>query len=134
MAGRRKDRQRCEAHRKDGQPCRAAAIPGGTVCGVHGGAAPQVRIKAGLVLRQERIFEAWEALQEHERDTERWYRAWDVLTAAERDLVQYQSDLDLLALMKAEFADPGDPSTMAWLLGIARDRLAGRPWTSPLRA
>lgn len=33
----------CTAHRTDGQPCRAAAIKGGTVCRVHGGSSPQVR-------------------------------------------------------------------------------------------
>jgi len=30
----------------DGQPCRAWAIDGGTVCVAHGGAAPQVKAKA----------------------------------------------------------------------------------------
>jgi hypothetical protein len=34
---------RCTAHRRDGRPCRAWAIHGGTVCWAHGGAAPQVR-------------------------------------------------------------------------------------------
>jgi hypothetical protein len=35
---------RCRARRRrDRQPCRAYAIHGGTVCRLHGGAAPQVR-------------------------------------------------------------------------------------------
>lgn len=33
----------CNAHRTDGEPCRAPAIRGGTVCRVHGGSAPQVK-------------------------------------------------------------------------------------------
>lgn len=40
----------CSAHRQDGQPCRAKAIRGGTVCSVHGGLAPQVLAKAKLRL------------------------------------------------------------------------------------
>jgi hypothetical protein len=131
---RRKRRDPCSAHRSDGQPCQASAIPGGTVCPKHGGSAPQVRIKAGRMLRQERVLEAWREVEKQERGSEPWYRAWERLTAAERDLVQYESDLDLLALMKIEIVDPGDPATTAWLLKVARDRMAGRPWTSPLRA
>jgi hypothetical protein len=131
---RRRKRDPCSAHRRrDGKPCGAKAIPGGTVCEAHGGKAPQVRIAAGRVLRQERVFEAYLELAEHTPGSERWYEAWEQLTTAERELVQYESDLDLLALMQIELADPGDPETAAWLVGVARDRLAGRPWTSPLR-
>jgi hypothetical protein len=43
----------CRAHRKDGRPCRNYAITGGYVCRMHGGAAGQVRRKAG-----ERVLEA----------------------------------------------------------------------------
>ena len=32
----------CTAKRSGGQPCKAYAINGGSVCRVHGGAAPQV--------------------------------------------------------------------------------------------
>jgi len=37
------NRRLCTAHRTDGQPCRGAAINGGTVCAAHGGRAPQVK-------------------------------------------------------------------------------------------
>lgn len=33
------NRRLCEAHRKDGQPCRAAAVHGAKVCRMHGAAA-----------------------------------------------------------------------------------------------
>jgi hypothetical protein len=85
------------------------------------------------VLRQERVLEAYQELAQREPGTDRWYRAWDRLTAAERDLEQYESDLDLIALMKIELVDPSGPEIRAWLLEAARDRLAGRPWNSPLR-
>ena len=36
----------CSAKRSNGEPCKAKAIRGGTVCRMHGGAAPQVKQKA----------------------------------------------------------------------------------------
>ena len=33
---------RCKAHRKNGEQCKRSAIAGGTVCRMHGGAAPHV--------------------------------------------------------------------------------------------
>ena len=40
------ERRRCTAHTRDGTPCKNAPILGGTVCRMHGGAAPQVRARA----------------------------------------------------------------------------------------
>ena len=43
---------KCKAKAKStGKPCRRDAIAGGTVCQVHGGAAPQVKRKAAERLR-----------------------------------------------------------------------------------
>jgi hypothetical protein len=36
------ERERCNATRRDGEPCQAPAVKGATVCRRHGGAAPQV--------------------------------------------------------------------------------------------
>lgn len=37
---------KCSAKKTNGEPCKAGAIKGGTVCRTHGGSAPQVRRKA----------------------------------------------------------------------------------------
>jgi hypothetical protein len=60
---------RCTAHRRDGQPCRAWAIHGGTVCWAHGGAAPQVR-RAALARLEGAAVRAYA------------YRAADMIAAA----------------------------------------------------
>ena len=39
-------RPKCSSRRTDGQPCGNWPIKGATVCGAHGGKAPQVRAKA----------------------------------------------------------------------------------------
>jgi len=39
---------KCSGHRTNGDPCKAYAINGGTVCTAHGGSAPQVKAAAAL--------------------------------------------------------------------------------------
>lgn len=52
--------QRCTARSSQtGEPCRAWAIRGGSVCVAHGGAAPRVRAKAAERLQ---AAEAWKAV------------------------------------------------------------------------
>jgi hypothetical protein len=56
-------RQRCSARSKQtGEQCKLSAIPGGTTCRFHGGAAPQVRAKAKEREMQRKALEAAERL------------------------------------------------------------------------
>jgi hypothetical protein len=57
----RKGRRQCEATTRNGGRCQAPAIPGGSVCKRHGGGAPQVRVRAALMLLYEARHEAGEA-------------------------------------------------------------------------
>lgn len=45
--------RRCHAHKKSGEQCRQAAIPGGRVCKKHGGSAPAVINKARIRLQMQ---------------------------------------------------------------------------------
>jgi hypothetical protein len=75
--------RRCRANRTNGEPCKAYAIVGGTVCMAHGGSAPQVR-SAAYVAQVEAAIR-----REFEAEWARWqreYAAWQagrVLTTAE---------------------------------------------------
>lgn len=64
------DSQRCTAKAKQsGQRCKRAPIPGGTVCKIHGGGAPQVQeaARARLFRLQHPALDAMEWLI-HQRD------------------------------------------------------------------
>lgn len=45
---------RCSAHRTNGDPCKAYAVRGATVCVTHGGAAPRVREAAARRVAEEK--------------------------------------------------------------------------------
>ena len=45
---------RCSAHRSNGEPCKAYAVRGATVCVTHGGAAPRVREAAARRVAEEK--------------------------------------------------------------------------------
>jgi hypothetical protein len=68
----------CSAKRTNGQPCRAYAITGGTVCAAHGGRAPQVQhaarrrialdqISRGLLAGQPRAARTGDPLDGYDR-------------------------------------------------------------------
>jgi len=61
----------CKATRRDGTPCGAYAIRGGTVCRMHGGAAPQVKEAAARRLFEDRLARhaaRWDAMHESRKD------------------------------------------------------------------
>jgi hypothetical protein len=62
--------RRCHARRSDGQPCRAWAIVGGTVCRVHGGSTRRARYRAYVNRTEASIYRAFEV------DYARWCREW----------------------------------------------------------
>ncbi len=86
-----------------------------------------------------RAYEAWREIRATEHVLPgrlagpREEHALDRLNQAEHALEQFESDLDLIALMKMEITDPTSPETRQLLLQAARDRLEGRPWKSPVR-
>ena len=66
--------RKCRATNRQGNPCRQPAIPGGTVCFYHGGAAPQVKAAAErrlLAAVDPAITALVELLQDAERDSDR---------------------------------------------------------------
>jgi len=99
VAGRRRH-DPCEAHRRDGQPCGAHAIPGGTVCEAHGGGAPQVKIAARHRELQFALFDA----------VETWRETGDFedlckIAPAQRALAEYEAKLKLLAELRRSLAE-----------------------------
>lgn len=52
---RKRQARKCSGKRTDGNPCNGWAINGGTVCGAHGGKAPQVKAKARENLEDARV-------------------------------------------------------------------------------
>jgi hypothetical protein len=97
----RKGRDRCGAARRDGGPCRAPAIPGGLVCRRHGGAAPQVAIRAKhmeLLLARYVAHCDWQAA----RGTPGEFDALCRALQAGREVSGYEAKMRLLAELKAE--------------------------------
>lgn len=97
----RKGRDRCGATRRDGQPCQAPTIPEGLVCRRHGGAAPQVAIRARymeLLVARYAAWLDWEAA----RGTPGEFDALCRSLQAGRELDAYEVKMRLLAELKAE--------------------------------
>lgn len=97
----RKGRERCGAKRRDGQPCQAPAIKGGTVCRRHGGSAPQVRFAARHRVLAEAAFAAWLGY-EAARETADAFGALCKWSTADRDLKEYEAKMEYLVELKAE--------------------------------
>lgn len=108
----RKGRHPCEAATRDGTPCQAPAIAGGSVCRRHGGAAPQVRVKASLTLLYLARYEAGQALDaamggpgEFDALCE-WSRADNAVKRAKAKVEQIR---ELRAVQRRRKAAPPDP-------------------------
>jgi hypothetical protein len=97
----RKGRERCGATCRDGRPCQAPAIPEGLVCRRHGGAAPQVAIKAKhrqLQLRYYVAVQEWLEARGTNREDDALTRHGNALSA----LREYEDKLGYLAELQAE--------------------------------
>jgi hypothetical protein len=92
MSGQHRERDRCGAKRRDGQPCGLPAIPDGWVCRRHGGAAPQVAIAAEYQEKQLQLYAAEVEFKEA-RGTPREFGALCRALQARRDLKAYEIKL-----------------------------------------
>jgi hypothetical protein len=97
----RRGRDRCAGTRRDGQPCQAPAIEGGTVCRRHGGAAPQVQIAARHHELQLAMYVANREFQEA-RGTPAEFDALCRALQAGRDLDAYELKMEMLTELRAE--------------------------------
>lgn len=71
---RRRQARRCRARRTNGEPCKAWAIVGGSVCRAHGGSAPQVRRRAAVRQFEASAYTAFEvAYARWQREVQEWH-------------------------------------------------------------
>lgn len=105
---------KCHGHNRAGQPCGKSPVPGATVCGLHGGKAPQVKAAAA-----ERVAE-----EQARRDVE--------LFSARRDIHPAEALLELVhwtagevdywrARVRQVAAD--DEDALTW--GVVREKSGG---------
>jgi hypothetical protein len=97
----RQGRDQCTAHRRDGAECQAPAVPGALVCRRHGGAAPQVRIKARHFELQVALNDAGAAHQEAEGTPDE-FDALCAWSRAKNALDEYEAKLARLSELRAE--------------------------------
>jgi hypothetical protein len=97
----RKGRDQCTAHRRDGEECQAPAVPGMLVCRRHGGAAPQVLIKARHVELQAALHKAALAHQAA-KGTPGEFDALCKWSHAEQELKVYEAKLATLSELRTE--------------------------------
>lgn len=94
VAGRRRY-GRCSARRRDGERCGAHAIPSGTVCELHGGGAPQVRIAAE---HHELQLKLLDAIETHRESGD--FEDLCSITAAQRELATCAAKLEQLSELR----------------------------------
>ncbi len=96
----RRGRDQCSATRRDGCQCQAPAVKYHYVCRRHGGAAPQVRIKAEYtenLMRRHIAYTEWQAA----RGTAAESDALATFAETERAVEAYQIKIRLLRQIKA---------------------------------
>jgi hypothetical protein len=112
----RKGRHQCEATTRDGERCQAPAIPGGSVCERHGGAAPQVRVRAALFLLHEARSEAADTLTAmlgtpgELQAVVAWSKADNAVKRAEAKVDRIRELRAELKRLKGQRGDPGKPA------------------------
>ena len=132
----RKGRDRCSATRRDGQPCQAPAIAEGLVCRRHGGAAPQVAIKARYVQLQLRYLAAqqeWLEARGTNQEDKALTRHGNALSA----LRDYEGKLERLGELQAEvrrrkaegtYVRPAGPPPVLRLVKLQRRAAEMKRW------
>lgn len=111
-------KRRCTAHsRTSGKQCGQPPIPGGTVCRFHGGAAPQVKLKAAerLVAYQDKAVDRLFELAEQTQFPSTAF-------AAVRDVLDRTMGK---AAEKLDVSVTGEIALVPSRLALARKRLAG---------
>jgi hypothetical protein len=97
----RDGRDRCSAHRRDGEECLAPAVPFTLVCRRHGGSSPQVKIAARHLELQAALYDAAMGHQEA-KGTASEFDALCAWSHAEKELKEFEAKLDQLAELRAQ--------------------------------
>jgi hypothetical protein len=101
LHGLRKGRRQCEATTRDGRRCKAPALVGGSVCRVHGGSAPQIRLRAAMFQLYEARYKAGEEWQA-KRGTPGEFDALCALSGAENAVNRAEEKMDRVRELRAE--------------------------------
>ena len=97
----REGRDRCSAHRRDGEECQAPAVPFTLVCRRHGGSSPQVKIAARRLELQAALYDAAMGHQEA-KGTASEFDALCAWSHAEKELKEFEVKLEQLAGLRAQ--------------------------------
>ena len=123
LVARVRQARRCRARRTDGQPCRAWAIVGGTVCRAHGGAARQVRHAAERRALEADLYRAFaDACRRWAAEVARWEAERVAVTAELLDVPAEQVDTALIVWCQVQHGRPALWETRPTIATVRRDR------------
>jgi len=115
--------RRCSARRTNGEPCRAYAIVGGTVCRVHGGSAPQVRHAAYVAAFEARARRQFESdLRRLAKRRQDWMIRRIVITSLLLDIPPEKVDRWDIILCHVEHGVPELEDSAPTFATLPRDR------------